>query len=111
MKSICALFLCLQIVIVAHAQNWPSFRGNNASGVAEGKKAPTSWSLDKVLWKAAIPGFSHASPIVWENRIFVITAISSDAQTNFIAKDRSIDLADDSVKHTWRIYCLDEKSG
>src|SRR6185503_11560883 len=102
MKLTGALFLCLQVVIVAHAQNWPSFRGNNASGVVEGKKAPTTWTVDKALWKAGIPGFSHASPIVWENHIFVITAISSDAKTNFIAKDRGIDLAEDSVKYTWR---------
>ena len=111
MKFIVALFLLCQASVI-HAQNWPSFRGSNASGVAEGQKTPTTWSVDKnVVWKTPIPGLSHSSPIVWENRVFVITAISSDANANFVAKDRGIDLADDSVKHTWRIYCLDKKSG
>src|SRR6185369_254800 len=111
MKFIVALFLLCQASVI-HAQNWPSFRGSNASGVAEGQKTPTTWSVDKnVVWKTPIPGLSHSSPIVWENRVFVITAISSDANANFVAKDRGIDLADDSVKHTLRIYCLDKKSG
>ena len=114
MKTIVALLLCLLTVSITHAQNWPAFRGPNASGVGEGKKIPTVWSIDKsqnILWKTTIPGFSHASPIVWENRVFVITAISSDARTNFDPKNRTIDLAIDNVKHTWRIYCLDKKSG
>jgi len=114
MKRIIALLLCLSPLTVLHAQNWPSFRGNNASGVSEGGKTPITWSVDKsqnIRWKTAIPGFSHSSPIVWGNRVFVITAISSNAQAGFIAKDRSISLADDGVKHTWRIYGLDKQSG
>ncbi len=114
MKLIVALILSLSTWTFAHAQNWPGFRGNNASGVAEGKKTPTTWNVatpQNIVWKTTIPGFSHASPIVWQDQIFVITAISSDANTNFSAKGRGIDLADDSVKHTWRIYCLDKKSG
>src|SRR5262245_8163358 len=99
MRFLIALVLCLQITIISQAQNWPSFSGINASGVAEGAKPPTKWSVDQshnVRWKTAIPGFFHASPIVWENRIFVITAISSDTNSSFVAKDRGIGLADDN---------------
>lgn len=98
----------------ANGQNWPSFRGPNASGVAEGSKPPITWDVDKtqnVLWRTAIPGLSHASPIVWDNQIFVITAVSSDAKTGFIAKDRGIGLANDDAKHTWMIYALDKRNG
>ena len=62
-----ALVLCLSLTTIVNGQNWSSFRGNNASGVAEGRKTPTTWSVDKSqnsVWKTAIPGFSHASPIV-----------------------------------------------
>jgi len=114
MKLIIALLLCLSFVTGIYGQNWSSFRGNNASGVSESGKTPVTWSVDKsqnIRWKTPIPGFSHSSPIVWGNHVFVITAVSSDAQTGFIAKDRGIDLANDSVKHTWRIYGLDKKSG
>ena len=100
--------------ITTSAQNWPSFRGPNASGVAEGSKPPITWDVEKsqnVLWRTAIPGLSHASPIVWDNQIFVITAISSDAKAGFLAKDRGIDLANDNAAHTWMIYALDKRTG
>ena len=111
--AISVLFLCLSSLTI-HAQNWPSFRGPNASGVADGTNAPTSWDLEKsqnVLWKTSIPGLSHASPIVWGNQIFVITAVSSDANAGFKAKDRGIDLANDDAKHTWMIFALDKGNG
>lgn len=118
MKRLSFSVLCLSLftlsAIGTNAQNWPSFRGPNASGVAEGTKPPTTWDLEKsqnVLWKTPIPGLSHASPIVWGNQIFVITAISSDAKAGFVAKDRGIDLANDDAKHMWMIYALDKQNG
>lgn len=98
----------------ASAQNWPGFRGTNASGVADGTHPPTTWNAEKnqnVRWRATIPGLSHASPIVWGNKIFVISAISANPNSGFNAKDKGIDLANDDVKHTWRIYCLDKATG
>ena len=97
MKLLAFLVLFLSATTI-NAQNWPSFRGPNASGVAEGTNPPTTWDLEKsqnVLWKTNIPGLSHSSPIVWGNNIFVITAISSDTKPLFKAKDRGIGLADD----------------
>jgi outer membrane protein assembly factor BamB len=115
MRTIPRLGLLLLLLAAGvQAQNWPSFRGANASGVADGTKPPTTWNAEKsqnILWKSAIPGLSHASPIVWGNRVFVITAISSDAKASFNAKDRGIGLANDDVKHSWRIYGLDKQTG
>lgn len=106
------LFLCFGAA-AAQAQNWPSFRGSNASGVAEGHKTPVNWSIEpsrNINWKTPIPGLSHASPIVWGNRIFVITAIGA-TNSDFRPKDRGIDSADNNAKHSWRIYCLDKLTG
>ena len=89
MKRLALLVLFLSVTTI-NAQNWPSFRGPNASGVAEGTNPPITWDLEKsqnVLWKTNIPGLSHSSPIVWGNNIFPITAISSDANPTFKAKD------------------------
>ena len=107
------LLFAFYLLPSVRAQNWPQFRGPNASGVAEGKATPTSWSVVKqqnILWKTPLPGLSHASPVIWGNRVFVITAIG-DTNASFKAKDKGIGLADDSVKHTWRIYCLDKQTG
>ncbi|HKY29071.1 MAG TPA: PQQ-binding-like beta-propeller repeat protein [Pyrinomonadaceae bacterium] len=118
MKLITISLLCIAILslfpISTTAQQWPSFRGPNASGIADGANPPITWDVEKgqnVLWKTTIPGLSHSSPIVWGNQIFVITAISSDAKASFIAKDRGIGLANDDVKHTWHIYSIDKQTG
>jgi outer membrane protein assembly factor BamB len=113
MKCLVLLALFLSSITV-NAQNWPSFRGPNASGVAEGTNPPVTWDLEKsqnVLWKTDIPGLSHSSPIVWGNNIFVITAVSSEAKPTFKAKDRGIGLANDDVSHTWMIFALDKRNG
>jgi outer membrane protein assembly factor BamB len=113
MKCLVLLLLSLSSITI-NAQNWPSFRGPNASGVAEGTNPPVTWDLEKsqnVLWKTDIPGLSHSSPIVWGNNIFVITAVSSEAKPTFKAKDRGIGLANDDVSHTWMIFALDKRNG
>jgi outer membrane protein assembly factor BamB len=107
------LFVALSAIAI-NGQNWPSFRGPNASGVAEGANPPVTWDVEKsqnVLWKTDIPGLSHASPIVWGNNIFLITAVSSEAKTSFEAKNRGIGLAQDDVPHTWMIFAIDKRDG
>jgi outer membrane protein assembly factor BamB len=54
MKS---LVLCLALASVAYAQNWPSFRGQNSAGVAEGNGLPATWDAEKsinILWKTQV---------------------------------------------------------
>lgn len=58
---------------------WPQWRGPLATGVAPHAAPPLSWSETKnVRWKVAIPGSGHASPIVWGDRVFVLTAVLTD---------------------------------
>jgi len=48
--------------------DWPSFRGANAAGVADGFPLPAEWSVPgsrNVRWKTPIPGLGHSSPVVW----------------------------------------------
>lgn len=55
---------------------WPQWRGPLARGVAPHGNPPVEWSEDKnVQWKVKIPGKGSSSPIVWGDRIFVLTAI------------------------------------
>ncbi|HYP54367.1 MAG TPA: PQQ-binding-like beta-propeller repeat protein [Pyrinomonadaceae bacterium] len=115
MKSFLRVSLILFLACsAARAQNWPQFRGPRASGVAEGHRTPVNWDASKsqnVLWKTPIPGLSHASPVVWGERVFVVTAESSDPAPRYVAKDRGIGLAGDEPKHTWRVYALDRRTG
>lgn len=113
-KLIFSMLICLVVVVEATAQNWSSFRGPKASGVAEGRFNPLRWDAEKaqnIRWKTPIPGLGHSSPIIWENKIFLTTAVSSNGKSPFSAKDGGIDLAKDEEPHSWRVYCLDKNSG
>src|SRR5262245_56873428 len=59
-------------------ENWPGFRGPQGTGVAEGKDLPDMWSAtENVAWKVEVPGRGWSSPIVWENRILLTTAVNT----------------------------------
>lgn len=107
--------LLLFAASIAHAQNWPGFRGPDASGVADKQKLPVSWDVSKgrnIAWKTAIPGLAHSSPIAWGDRIFVTTAVSSHPDASF---KRGIygdgDASGDRSVHQWKLYCLNAKTG
>ncbi len=61
-------------------QNWPSFRGVSATGVAASYPTATKWDLNSGLnirWKTPVPGLAHSSPLIWGELIFVTTAFKS----------------------------------
>ncbi len=94
--------------------NWPSFRGPYASGVMDGQALPRHWNgktMQNISWKTKIPGFAHASPIIWEDRLFVTTAVSSREATFVHGLYGSGDAADDTSRQEWRVLCLDKRSG
>ena len=59
--------------------NWPQFRGPGGLGISSDTVAPTNWSeSENILWKTAIEGRGHSSPVVWGDRIFLTTALEGD---------------------------------
>jgi outer membrane protein assembly factor BamB/protein tyrosine phosphatase (PTP) superfamily phosphohydrolase (DUF442 family) len=101
---------------IANAKgSWPSFRGPNASGVAEGQNLPDEWNGktgQNILWRTAIPGLAHSSPVVWGDRIFVTSAVSSDPKASFkpgLYGDG--DASADRSKHRFMIYAVDKPTG
>ncbi len=70
-RGLCLLFLFPSGV---HADNWPQWRGPQQNGVSSARNLPTSWSPDKnVIWKAELPSWSGSTPIVWNDRIFLMS--------------------------------------
>ena len=62
----------------ATAANWPQFRGPQAGGVNDLAETPLTWDVDagrNIRWQQSIPGLAHASPIVWDRRIYLATAV------------------------------------
>ena len=99
--------------------DWPAFRGAGASGVQDGFALPTRWNADPatgpisgVRWKTRIPGLGHSSPIVWDDRIFIATAVRESGEAPLrLGLFGDSDGADDNVSQRWMIVCLDAKSG
>ncbi|MDD9975141.1 MAG: PQQ-binding-like beta-propeller repeat protein [Candidatus Poribacteria bacterium] len=89
MKRIAILTICifaLAAVVVLASQpvgfekNWHHWRGPHATGAAVDANPPTTWSeTENIRWKIAIPGTGHAAPIIWEDKIFIQTAIEVKA--------------------------------
>lgn len=60
-------------------KNWHHWRGPHATGAAVNATPPTTWSeSENIRWKVPIPGTGHATPIVWEDKIFIQTAIKGE---------------------------------
>ncbi len=62
-------------------QNWPKWRGPLDTGVAPTADPPLRWSeTDNLKWKVSVPGFGTSTPIIWGDRVFLLTAIKGSAK-------------------------------
>jgi len=107
---------CLVIFsLTAHAQQWPAFRGDNASGVAASGRPPVAWDVKSsrnVRWKLDVPGLGHSSPIVWGERVYLTTAVPLEkASSEVRVGDAGIAAAADMVRHSWRLYAVERETG
>ena len=74
---LCAFGWSARFAPAAEVGNWPGFRGPTGLGYTSEKGLPVEWGGPEgknVLWKAPLVGEGHASPIVWEDSVFVCTA-------------------------------------
>jgi len=98
----------------AAAQNWPSFRGPRATGIADGQKPPVTWDGEKginIRWRKPIPGLGHSSPIIWGNRLFVTSAVGDrEPYLRPGYYGESPDNPEDWIHH-YNVYCLDKRTG
>ncbi|HEX5709027.1 MAG TPA: PQQ-binding-like beta-propeller repeat protein, partial [Pyrinomonadaceae bacterium] len=111
------VLLCtLLLSAAARAQNWPQFRGPQASGVAQGAAAvPATFDAEKAVnlrWKVEIPGLAHSSPVVWGNKVFVTTAVSSEPKPEArFGLYGDVEPVKNDPKHSWKVYALDKATG
>ncbi len=100
---------------VAGQQNWPMFRGTDATGIADGQHPPLTWDVPagaNVRWKTPIPGLGHSCPVVWGDRVFVTTAVSGDPDPKVRTGNYGdVGSVNDTTPHTWQVLCLDRDTG
>ena len=97
-------------------ENWPQFRGPQASGITSGNP-PVSWDIEtgkNIRWTTDVPGLGHSSPVVWDDRIFLTTAVNSESdrpslQTGWLGGTGKA--AGDEGDWTWQVICLNRTDG
>ncbi|MEK6236709.1 MAG: PQQ-like beta-propeller repeat protein, partial [Planctomycetales bacterium] len=75
----------------ATAENWPGWRGPRGDGTSMETKLPLEWndaSGKNIAWKVPAPGEGHASPIVWEDRIFLAACLKDRQERVLVCLDR-----------------------
>ncbi len=75
----------------AAAEDWPGWRGPRSDGTSLEKNVPLRWNgpeNQNILWKVEIPGKGHASPIVSEQRIFLVTCDEDRKDRLLLCLDR-----------------------
>lgn len=95
--------------------NWPQFRGAFARGVSEGQTLPVKWDAstgDNIAWKTPIPGLGHASPVIWDDRVFVTTCISGKSDPELrVGLYGEIAPVNDDTEHAWKVLAVDKNTG
>ncbi len=113
--TVLVLLLCWQDVLPGQTQeHWPQFRGPGALGVAPSADLPDRWSAsENIAWKTDLPGRAWSSPIVWNDRVFLTTAISlgeleSPKKGLYFGGNRPDPR---QVEVEYRVICLELSSG
>ena len=100
--------------------NWPQWRGPTWNGVAPHADPPVRWSeRENLRWKTPVAGRGHSTPIVWGERIFLITAIPIDKRlpkAYSIPADTPRINEHNAVIKSWKsqalvLICLDRATG
>ncbi len=80
-----SLLLPLTVLCVAPAlaQEWTRFRGPNGTGASDAQSIPATWTESDYRWKTKLPGKGHGSPVVWGERLFVLSA-DPDTATRYV---------------------------
>ena len=96
-------------------QNWPSFRGTRGSGVSEGYATPVEWNVDQgvnVKWRAEVAGLAHSSPVIWDDKLFVTSAVRVDGEQELtVGLFGSIAPVEDESPFGFELYCFDKRTG
>ena len=86
------------------AENWPRFRGPNADGLHTSAKLPTQWSEEEnVVWKVATPGKGHSSPVIWNDQIWMGTALKEGHDLHAICFRR-----DGKLIHNLKLFQIEK---
>jgi outer membrane protein assembly factor BamB len=113
-----ALLFIVSITLSAQTTynlQWPQFRGPFATGIMDNADIPDKWDIYKnenIRWKIEVPGLGHSCPVIWDDKIFITTAISGSGTDSLkVGLYGDIDDVKDNSIHKFRLYCFDKNTG
>lgn len=92
MKHCRILLLLFPLIAVRplQAENWPSFRGPQGTGVSMEKALPVTWTATKnLVWRVSLPDRGNSTPVVWHDRVFVSQATDEGAHRELMCFGRA----------------------
>ncbi len=72
---------------LSFAQDWTRFRGPNGTGVVEGVSFPNTWTEKDYAWQIDLPGIGQSSPVVFGDKVFLLSADPQSALRHVLAID------------------------
>ena len=67
--------------IVQAQEHWPQWRGADHNSISSDTGVPTSWNeTDNVIWRVKLPSWGGSSPVVWGDKVIVISPAASDGK-------------------------------
>ncbi len=110
MKNLPSLHLCITALLLfslphrlSAKENWQAWRGPRGDGTSLDKNLPVKWNGktgNNIAWKVALPGSGHASPIVWEDRIFTISTLEKSGERILLCLNKG----DGSIRWQRKIF-------
>ncbi|MGB0145312.1 MAG: hypothetical protein ACPGAP_11125, partial [Akkermansiaceae bacterium] len=94
----------LALASSATADTWSHWRGPLANGSSPTAKPPLEWSETKnIKWKVPVPGLGSGSPVIWKDKVFVVSAVSPDGKRGFDGRRLS--------KLDFKVFCFNRSDG
>ena len=99
------------------SKNWHHWRGPEANGVSRTATPPIEWNEGKnIRWKVAIDGNGSSTPIIWEDKVFLLTAIDTGIVDPSLPKpedqpDRVFGIKFPNTTYRFVVLCLDRETG
>ena len=116
----CLLLLVLSVPTFGDSflDNWHQWRGPLANGVSPSANPPVEWSEDKnIKWKVPVDGRGISTPIIWDDRVFLSTAIDTGIKDPSIPdpkdqpKTNFFDIKRPNTEFAFVVLCLDRNTG
>lgn len=119
----CFIFLAWTAVSITawgneFANHWHQWRGPDGTGVSQTAQPPTEWSeTNNVKWKVLVEGRGTSTPIIWNERVFLLTAIDTGVKDRSIPdpkdqpKTNFFDIKRPNTEHAFVVLCLDRNTG